>query len=134
MQHLPLPGQGPAGTQRKLEFTAALPLNGLPAEAVAPGHIGNCMAAFFLVITADGSRQQIDDTDREGLELSLALAVAVVRKEILALRKPGAAVKAVLDTAALVTTQGYQMLLDSVGTQPLDGGVASCAPMLQLLL
>ena len=130
MQHLPLPGQGSAGTQRKIEFSTALPFNGLPAEATPSGYIGNCTAPLFPVVTADGSRQETDYTDQEGLELSLALAVAVVRKEILALRQPGAAVKAVLDTATLVPAEGSQMMVDSFGTQPLDTAVAPCAPLL----
>ena len=53
----------------------------------------------------------------------------MIRKEILALRQPGAAVKAVLDTAALVPAEGYQMMVDSFGTQPLDTAVAACAPL-----
>ncbi|MCJ1429029.1 hypothetical protein MMC29_006942 [Sticta canariensis] len=119
-QALPLPGQGAAGAVRKCGFSAALALNGLPAEALHPGFIGNCLAALFVTVTADGSMQERAYNDAAGLEHCLALAVAAYRRAIVAIRQPGAAAKAAVDTAALVPTAGYQMLLDMLGTQPLD--------------
>lgn len=108
---------------------AALAKNGLPEESLHPGFIGNTIAALFPVVMADGSMPH-KPSDAPALEQSLAMAVAAIRREIVALQKPGAAVKAAIDLAALVSAEGYRAFMQFLGPQPLDVSISSCTPQI----
>ena len=127
VQALPLPGQGPRGTVRRISLIADASMNGLPETIIPSSWIGNTVAPLIPCVTASGDLQ-CDSVESSALERSLALAVAAIRREIMGLRQPGAAVKKVTDTAALVSAEGYGAFMTALGSQPLDVTITCCTP------